>query len=104
MISYDALRALGIEWVEPSSDGRRPGYYRRIPMTRNDPTPAQAQHRLRFSQVAYNTYGTRGTDETLDRRQIPANAAVIGDELRGTGSPKPELSVKEKLLLLILKS
>lgn len=103
MISSAELEALGVEFVEPSSDGRRPGYYRRIPKTRSEPTLAQAQHRLKFSRVSHSLYGTRGSVETLDRREVPINASRIGEELKGSGQPKEVFTPEQKLLKLILQ-
>lgn len=102
MISLEILKELGVEWVRPSTDGNRPGYYRKIPRTRRDPSIRQLEHRLRFAEIAYETFGERGVIETPDDRQIPRNAEIIGRELRGTGQPRGEQSQREKLIRLIL--
>lgn len=104
MLSYEALRAIGIEWVNPSADGRRAGYYRRIARTREEPTVRQAEHRLIFAEAAYNTFMTKGVTKTQDNREIPTNAKIIGNKLQGTGQPRRVLSFRAKLLKLILEA
>lgn len=103
MISYEELKALGVEWVNPSANGLRQGYFRKIPRTRHDPTIRQIEHRLKFAKTAYETYGQSGVVKTPDDRQIPKNAEIIAKKLRGTGQPRKVLSMKEKLLKLIIK-
>ncbi len=101
MITHEELKALGVEWVNTSADGRRPGYFRKVPRTRVEPTVRQAEHRLKFSQTAYNTFGIRGVTKTTDNREIPANARTIADRLHGSGQIRRALSPREKLIKLI---
>lgn len=103
MITSEILKGLNVEWVKPSRDGNRPGYYRKIPTTRRDPTVRQLEHRLKFSEIAYGTFGDRGVVKTTDNRQIPRNAALIGRELMGTSQPRKALSQRERLMRLLLK-
>lgn len=103
MILHEELKALGVEWVNPSMNGRRPGYFRKVPRTRVKPTVKQAKHRLLFAKTAYNTFGSRGVVKTQDDRQIPKNAAIIANKLQGTGQPRREPSLQEKLVKLILE-
>lgn len=103
MLTHEELKALGVEWVNPSADGRRPGYFRKVPRTRVEPTIRQAEHRLKFAQTAYNTFGTRGVTQTTDSREIPANAQIIANGLAGTGQPRRVISTREKLIRLILE-
>lgn len=95
------LEEIGLEWV--SSTERRKGYFRRIPRTRADPSIKQAQHRLKFSEIAYETFMTKGVFQTQDNREIPANAQIIANKLKGTGQPKRIPSLQERLLRLLLE-
>lgn len=104
MISHEELKALGVEWVNPSTDGRRPGYFRKIPRTRQEPSIRQAEHRLLFSQTAHKTFGERGVIRTPDDRQIPQNANIIANKLQGSGRPEPKPTMTQKLFRLILEA
>ncbi len=97
------LKTLGIEWVSGSADGRRQGYFRKIPRTRVEPTIRQAEHRLIFAETAYETFGKRGVVMTQDDRQIPKNATIIANKIKGTGQSTKVLSQREKLIRLILE-
>lgn len=103
MISREDLEAMGVEYVSGSADGRRQGYFRKIPRTRKEPSIRQCEHRLVFTETANETFGARGVVKTPDNRQISSNAAKIGDKLRGTGQPRREPSMQEKLIRLILE-
>lgn len=72
----------GYEWVSPEASGRRGGYWRKIPDTRTNPTVAQAQHRLKFAEVAVDTRGLCGTVPTSDGRQVSKSAVALGEILR----------------------
>lgn len=102
MISSEMLKGLGVEWVRPSEGGNRPGYFRKIARTRRDPSVRQLEHRLKFAETAYGTFGERGVIITSDDRQISKNAGIIGKKLMGTARPKDVLSQREKLIRLIL--
>lgn len=103
MISRADLEAMGVEYVSGSADGRRQGYFRKIPRTRQAPSIRQCQHRLKFAETAYETFGARGVVKTQDDRRIPKNATIIADKLQGTGQPRKVLSQREKLIRLILE-
>ncbi len=104
MISREILKELNIEWVSPSADGRRQGYFRRISENRSQPTYLQARHRLLFSELSYSGFGQKGIEVQQDGRALPIHAANLGRNLKGTGRPKPKPSLEEKLLrLLIMK-
>jgi len=105
------LKDIELEWVSrPSKDGSKSGYWRRVPVTRKDPTPAQVEARLRFSEIATRTFGEKGTAETGDGREIPANAALIRKEMLGSRFLTEEerqfkqLGKWEKILLLLSRT
>lgn len=90
-----------LEYVKPEQTGRRGGYFRRKP-ARN--SPKQVEHRLRFSTVAYDHFGVRGTSALSDGSRISKAARAIGNKLRGTGSLQdPRMKEKERLIQ-VLKS
>lgn len=97
-----ALKEGKIEWVRrPTKDGK-PGYFRRTPNTYKNPTAAQAEARLRFSEISYDLFGTLGTVDTFDGREIPAKAERLGREMAGQQfSREKKLSNIEKILLLL---
>jgi len=97
------IAGIELEWVNRISRDGRAGYYRRVPVTRRSPTIAQAEVRLRFSQVATRTAGVRGVQVVEDKRAIPVNASLIGEKLRGVKQPKIERTLREKIIELILK-
>ena len=97
------ISGVELEWVNrPGRDGRA-GYYRRVPVTRRSPTIAQAEVRLRFSEVANSTAGVHGVQVVEDKRAIPVNASLIGEKLRGVKQPKKVKTMQEKIIELILK-
>ncbi len=85
----------GIEWVSAEESGRREGYWRKIPVTRENPTQDQLDHRSRFAQAAKATAGITGTVESPDGRDVPLSAVVLGDNLRSV-SPKFKTAVAEE--------
>jgi hypothetical protein len=74
---------------------RQRGYYRRKASTRDAPTPSQALHRLRFSQVAANNYGETGTTLLPDGRVVSNSALLLGDELRGNPKDKKQEEIEK---------
>ncbi len=74
----------GIEYVSPEKSGRRTGYFRKRPCTRECPTLKQALHRLKFSSTAAETYGSTGTVLIEDDRRISLSAKLLGDKLKRT--------------------
>ena len=97
------IAGIELEWVNRISRDGRAGYYRRVPVTRRSPTIAQAEVRLRFSEVANSTAGVHGVQVVEDKRAIPMNAALIGEKLRGVKQPKKVKTMQEKIIELILK-
>jgi len=82
-----------IEYVRGSL--RQRGYYRRKASKRDAPTPRQALHRLRFSQVAANNYGETGTNTLPDGRVISNSALLLGDGLRGSPEDKKQEEIEK---------
>lgn len=99
------LRALAegrIEWVRRATKDGKAGYFRRTPSTYKKPTFAQAEARLRFSEISYGLYGVLGTVETFDGREILTKAEMLGREMAGqkfSRDKKP--SNIEKILMLL---
>lgn len=94
------LNEIGVEWV--SETKTRKGYFRTIAKNRMQPSYAQARHRLKFSELSSSGYNQKGVEEQPDGRVIATHAASIGRSLKGTGRPEPKLSIKEKLLRLLI--
>lgn len=82
-----------LEYVRGSH--RQHGYYRRKASTRDAPTPRQALHCLRFSQVAANNYGETGTTLLPDGRVVSNTALLLGDELRGSPEDKKQEEIEK---------
>lgn len=82
-----------IEYVRGSH--RQHGYYRRKANTRDAPTPRQALHCLRFSQVAANNYGETGTTRLPDGRVVSNTALLLGDKLRGNPKDKKQEEIEK---------
>lgn len=83
----------GYEWVAPEASGRRGGYWRKIPDTREHPTYGQVAHRLAFSEAAVSTKGLYGTEPTSDGRQFSRSAIALGEMLR---SPADQYNESEQ--------
>lgn len=91
-----------LEYVKPG--GKRGGYYRRKPYTRKSPSEHQAEHRLKFSLISTENYGETGTVPLPDGREITRAAALLGDKLKGTGSPKSKEQKEFERLSKILNT
>ncbi len=91
-----------LEWVaRPNRLGE--GYWRRIPRTRAQPTKAQCEARLRFSELSSGAFPFKGTIETEDGRRIPALCEYLKEETEGFRYKRePEPTIREKLLRLLL--
>lgn len=70
------------EWVQPETSGRRSGYWRRISGNREDPSEAQAKHRLHFARIAAATRGLKGVEKLTDGREVSRSALLIGTLLQ----------------------
>jgi len=70
LLSFGLKQGL-IEYVKPSN--RQSGYYRKKP-DRSHPTLAQIQNRLKFGEIAFNTFGTKGWVQ--EKGQLLSQAAV----------------------------
>lgn len=89
------LQPYRVERVRAGKDGRT-GYYRRIPITRFQPTKPQLKLRLAVGEAAYETYGTKGFEE-VDGRMIPKTAAHVKHEVEGRtfGPPRIDRMIKD---------
>lgn len=93
-----------LEWVaRPNRYGE--GYWRRVARTRAAPTKAQAEARLRFSQLSNGAYPFKGTITTEDGRRIPALCDYLAKETEGFKYKRePEPTMREKMVKLLLAS
>lgn len=88
-----------IEWVNRRLKNGEPGYFRRTPGRESE---AQLESRLRFSEIAYDLYGLKGTAEIHDGRKVQRNALRIGKKMAGRKfSMQKKPSNVEKILMLL---
>lgn len=107
MVIYKFLvdgREVILEWVaRPNRLGE--GYWRRPATTRASPTQAQAEARLRFSELSTGAFPLKGTVSTEDGRRIPALCDYLKTKTEGFRYRRePELTLREKMVQLLLAS
>lgn len=79
----------GQHWHWVNSDGRRRGYWRKIPWTYEHPSPAQAEVQAAFALVSH-TNMINGTDKDATGKVVPANAVAMQKEMIGYEPKNPK--------------
>lgn len=62
---------------------QRKGYWARRAYIRDFPTPAQLETMIRFGELSYSLYGTKGNVERHKDTTIARINYIVGEELRG---------------------
>ncbi len=84
------------DMLEYMKHNNRKGYWRRKPYWQEYPTVNQLEERLRFSEINYMLFGTKGTVERLDGTCIGLVNRLAGDLMQGRKIVSAEELVETK--------